>query len=365
MEHTYVVIMAGGGGTRLWPLSRKSRPKQMLKLFGEKTLYQMAVDRLLSMMPAEMIFVVTVEEQAEGLSAQAPQIPIDHFILEPMPRGTASVVGIAATLLYEQDPDSVMIVVTADHYIGNLEQFHSVLRSACEVAMGGNLVTLGILPTYASVGYGYIHQGRKIAEVENNPVYEVRAFVEKPSQEIAVRYFESGEYAWNSGMFIWQTKRILDEIARQMPKLSDGIAEIRSRVGQPSYSEIFKNVWYELDSETIDYGVMENASDVCVIPAGKMEWFDIGNWDRFFDLMEPDEKGNLVLCKECIHVDTEGSLIFQQYDDSSEKLIAVLGMDELIIVDTDDITLICPRDKAEEVKTLVKTLSKMGKTEFL
>jgi mannose-1-phosphate guanylyltransferase len=365
MEHTYAVIMAGGGGTRLWPLSRKNRPKQMLKLFGEKTLYQMAVDRLLPIIPAEAIFVVTVEDQAEGLKDQAPQIPEDHFILEPMPRGTASVVGIAATLLHEQDPDSIMAVVTADHYIGNVEQFQGVLKSACEVARRGGLVTLGIKPTYAATGYGYIHQGRQIAEVYGHPVFEVQAFVEKPSQEIAESYFSSGEYVWNSGMFIWKTSRILDEIARQMPKLFDGLERIRSRIGESDYSEVFKNVWSGLESETIDYGVMENASDVRVIPAGKMEWFDIGSWDRFFDLMETDRNGNLVLCEECLHIDTERSLIFKESGTSREKLIAILGMEDIILVDTGDITMICPRDRSEEVRTFVQTLSRLGKTEFL
>jgi mannose-1-phosphate guanylyltransferase len=365
MEHTYAVIMAGGGGTRLWPLSRKNKPKQMLKLFGERTLYQMAVDRLLPIIPAEAIFVVTVEEQAERLKEQASQIPIDHFILEPMPKGTASVVGIAATLLHEQDPDSIMAVVTADHYIGNVEHFHNVLKSAYEVARKGGLVTLGIKPTYAATGYGYIHQGREMAEVNKHPVYEVQAFVEKPSQEIAERYFSSGEYIWNSGMFIWKTKRILDEIAQQMPELSNGLARIRSRIGQSDYSEVFKKVWSELESETIDFGVMENASDVRVIPAGEMEWFDIGNWDRFFDLMETDRNGNLILCEECLHIETERSLIFKESGPSREKLIAILGVEDMILVDTDDIIMICPRNRAEEVRTLVQTLSELGKTEFL
>ncbi len=365
MENYYAVIMAGGGGTRLWPLSRKHKPKQMLRLFGERTLFQLAVDRLLPLIPAEAIYVVTVGEQADQLKAQAPEIPMEHFILEPMPRGTASVVGIAATLLNEKDPDSVMAVVTADHYIGNANQFRQVLKTAYEVAIKGDLVTLGIKPTYAATGYGYIHQGRQIAEINQHPVFEVQAFVEKPSQEIAEGYFESGEYAWNSGMFIWKSERILNEISLQMPVLFSGLKKIRSRIGQSDYNDVLLDVWSGLESETIDYGVMENALDVSVLPAGEMEWFDIGGWDRFFDLMEPDHKGNLILSEACLHIDTKESLIFQEMPPSKERLIAVLGMEDMILVDTDDVILICPRQRAEEVRTLVQTLSEMGRHKFL
>jgi len=365
MEHFYAVIMAGGGGTRLWPLSRKNRPKQMLRLFGERTLFQMAVDRLLPLISSESIFVVTVEDQAEQLQSQVPQIPKENFILEPMPKGTASVVGIAASLLNTQDPDSVMAVLTADHYIGNEEQFTSVLRSAYAIACSNNLVTIGVAPTFAATGYGYIHLGNKISEVHQHPVFEVQAFVEKPSQEIAESYFQCGEYAWNSGMFIWKTSRILDEIASQMPELSNGLNRIRSRSGQSDYFDVFAEVWNELESETIDYGVMENATNVRVIPAGEMEWFDIGNWDRYFDLLETDSNGNLFLCEENVHVDTRGSLIFQQSDMNRGKLIAVLGIKDLIVVDTEDVTLICPRERAEEVRILVEILSKMGKDDYL
>jgi mannose-1-phosphate guanylyltransferase len=365
MEHFYAVIMAGGGGTRLWPLSRKNRPKQMLRLFGDRTLFQMAVDRLLPLISSHSIFVVTVEDQAEQLQSQAPQIPKENFILEPMPKGTASVVGIAASLLNTQDSDSVMAVVTADHFIGNEEEFAALLHSAYEIAGDNNLVTIGVKPTFPATGYGYIHQGRKFSEVHQHPVFEVRAFVEKPSQEIAERYFHSGEYAWNSGMFIWKTSRILEEIDRQMPELSNGLGRIRSRFGQSDYLDVFTDVWNGLEMETIDYGVMENATNVLVIPAGEMEWFDIGNWDRFFDLLETDSNGNLILCNENVHIDTRGSLIFQHLDINREKLIAVLGIEDMIVVDTEDVTLICPRHRAEEVRTLVQTLSKLGKNEFL
>jgi mannose-1-phosphate guanylyltransferase len=365
MEHFYAVIMAGGGGTRLWPLSRRAKPKQMLRLFGEKTLFQMAVDRLLPIIPNESIFVVTVDEQSKQLKAQAPQIPLENFILEPMPRGTASVVGIAASLLNERDPESVMAILTSDHYIGDEEEFRGILSSAYEMALKGNLVTIGVKPTYPATGYGYIHEGEQIAEVLHRPVYDVKTFVEKPSHEIAEEYYVSGKYVWNSGMFIWKTEQILKEITRQMPELSNGLERIRAQIGNSDYLKVFSEVWDEIESETIDYGVMENAKNVCVIPAGNMNWFDIGSWDRFFDLHDVDSDGNLFLCKENIHIDTKNSMILQQLDVSSEKLVAVMGIEDLIVVDTDDVILICHRDRAEEVRSLVQALSKMRKDEFL
>jgi len=365
MEHYYAVIMAGGGGTRLWPLSRKSKPKQTLRLFGERSLFQNAVDRLLPLIPKERIFVVTIEEQAKILQEQSPQIANDQFILEPLPKGTASVVGIAATLLNERDPESVMAVVTSDHYIGNVQQFHRILSSAYDAACSGALVTLGVQPSYASTGYGYIHRGKQIREFNQTPVYQVQSFKEKPSREIAEKYIASGDYLWNSGMFIWKTGRILSEINRQMPGLSNGLEKIRSRIGKSDYTNVFSKVWNELIKETIDYGVMENASDVQVIPAGDMQWFDIGGWDRYFDLMEPDREGNLILGDECILIDSKNSMIYQEPGLPSKRLIAVLGMDEMIIVDTHNVIMICPRERVEEIKSFIEALSRTGREKYL
>jgi mannose-1-phosphate guanylyltransferase len=365
MKHFYVVIMAGGGGTRLWPLSRKGHPKQMLRLFGDKSLFQIAVDRLLPLIPVDHIYIVTVEEQAKLLMEQVPGIPSQNFILEPMPKGTASVVAIAAALLHEKDPQSVMAVLTADHYIRNVESFRSILKSAYEVACLDKLVTLGITPTYPSTGYGYIHQGEPESVIDENYVHEVLEFKEKPSKRTAQEYIESGEYVWNSGMFVWKTERILLEIDKQMPDLYRGIDKIRSRLDKPDYEDVFLDVWDGLESETIDYGVMENAENVWVIPASDMEWFDIGGWDRFFELMDIDECGNLVMAEESILLDTRDSLIFQEPELANKRLIAILGMEEMILVETEDVVLICPRYRAEEVRSFVQMLSKDGREKFL
>jgi len=365
MEHFYAVIMAGGGGTRLWPLSRKSKPKQMLNLLGDRSLFQMAVDRLDPLIPPEQIFVVTVEDQAEKLKVQTPGIPSENFILEPMPKGTASVVGIAAALLKDQDAESVMAVLTADHYIGNEAGFRSILEYACKVAQNGELVTLGIPPSYPSTGYGYIHQGDRKDEYEDEFVFKVIEFKEKPSLFIAKSYLESGDYVWNSGMFVWRTDRILNEIMHQMPELSRGLQQIISSKGKPDYADVLNGVWSNLVSETIDYGVMENAGNVTIIPAGQIDWIDIGGWDRFFELMTPDADGNVLVGDNHLLIETKDTLIFREKGGSGGKLVAALGLEGMIIVETEDVILICPRERAEEVRSFVKALSDMGKDQYI
>jgi mannose-1-phosphate guanylyltransferase len=365
MDHLYAVIMAGGGGTRLWPLSRRNKPKQMLNLIGERSLFQIAVERLDPLIPPEQIYVVTIKEQADRLKEQSPLIPGKNFILEPMPKGTASVVGIAAALLQEIDQESVMAVLTADHYIGSEPGFRAVLENAFEVAKEGELLTLGIPPTYPSTGYGYIHKGDKKIRYADKNVFEVIEFKEKPSFFVAKSYLETGNYAWNSGMFIWRTDRILEEIKGQMPDLHRGLEKIVSRLGEPDYEEVFMEVWKTLESETIDYGVMENAEEVCVIPAGQIQWIDIGGWDRFFELFSPDADGNVCIGENQILMDTRDTLIYQEKDEVQGKMIAALGLEGMIIVETEDVLLICPRERAEEVRSFVEALSEMGKDQYI
>ena len=227
LDHTYAVIMAGGGGTRLWPLSRKTKPKQMLPLVEEhKTLFQTTVERLMGLLPAERILVVTVAEQAEGLREQAPEIPAENFVMEPAPRGTASVVGLAAVTLRRRDPQAIMAVLPADHFIRNRDLFHLLIRVAVDVAEKDYLVTLGITPTYPATGYGYIQRGELIPERVIYPVYHVKKFKEKPDESHARTMLSTGDHSWNSGMFVWKTEAILAEIGRQMPGLKSALEQI-------------------------------------------------------------------------------------------------------------------------------------------
>ena len=352
-EHFYAVVMAGGGGTRLWPLSRKAKPKQMLKLVDERTLFQAAIERLDGLFPPEHIYVVTVEEQAVDLQAQAPQIPVENYLLEPMPRGTASVVGFAAVAIQNRDPEAVMAVLTADHIIKNEQKYRQLLRSAYDAAQDGYLVTLGITPTYPATGYGYIQQGEMIGVYQDLEVCRALRFREKPSEERAREMLASGDHAWNSGMFVWQVERIMDEFARQMPELHQKLAEISEAWDQPQCPEVIRQVWPTIRPETIDFGIMENARDVAVIPAKDLGWSDVGTWDALFDVLPADADGNVFRGDGYMLLDTRDTLI---YTTQGQRLVVTIGVDDLVVVDTGDVVLVCKKDQVQRVRQVVEQL---------
>ncbi len=362
LDSFYAVIMAGGGGTRLWPLSRQSRPKQMLALFGDRSLFQIAVDRLAGLFPPERILVVTVEDQAAVLQSQAAAIPAENYLLEPMPRGTASVVGLAAIAIGQRNPAGVMAVLTSDHFIGDEERFRATLEAAYGVASRGHLVTLGITPTYPATGYGYIQFGRVLDDAGGLAVYEVDRFREKPTADLAHKFVEAGDHAWNSGMFIWQVKQILQEFERQMPELMNGLKEIDRAWSDPERETVVQQVWHGLKPQTIDYGIMEGARQVATIPADDLHWNDVGSWDSLFEVLVPDENGNLFINQDHLKIDTKGTLL---YDDSHQRLIVTIGVEDLVVVDTADVLLICRKDQAQKVRQIVAALKKAGRNQIL
>jgi mannose-1-phosphate guanylyltransferase len=357
----YAVIMAGGGGTRLWPLSRAAQPKQMLKLIDDLSLFQIAVKRLEGDFPPDRILVVTVAEQAAGLQNQAPQIPTENFIIEPMPRGTASVIGLAGIVLQHRDPDAVMAVLTADHYIGNEGKFLQLLDAAYQVAYDDFLVTLGIEPTSPATGYGYIHQGGKIGQYNQLNAYQVIKFKEKPDRDQAQSMLASGDHAWNSGMFVWRVEQIMEEFARQMPDLSLKLNRISQSWNTPDAEAVINQEWPKIDPETIDYGIMEGARKVAVIPAEGLQWNDVGSWDSLFEVFKPDQDGNIVRGGKHIGRDTHGTLIFQNQE---QRLVVTIGVENLVVVDTGDVLLVCQKDDAQDVRQIVSQLRASG-DEFL
>lgn len=361
-NHNYAVIMAGGGGTRLWPLSRKETPKQLLELFDGKTLFQVAVERLEDLFPAENIYVVTIAEQAAKLALICPKIPLKNYLIEPMPRGTAAVVALAATAIQKRDPVGVMVVLTADHFIENVKKFRSALHAACECAWEKKLVTIGIKPTFPSTGYGYIESGVNLGSYRNHQVYKAVRFEEKPDENRAVDFVKSGKYYWNSGMFIWQVDEILLEFKKFMPDLAQTIDGIKPFIGENHKADEFVNAWSNIKPQTIDYGIMEKSDHVVVLPATDLGWIDVGSWDSLFEVMPTDENGNIILAPETISLDSCNCLI---YSNEHGKMVVTLGVQNMIIVNTPDAVLICPRGESQKVKTLVDYLKANHYTLFL
>jgi len=358
-EHLYAVILAGGGGTRLWPRSRKAHPKQFLDLTGDGTMLQEAYTRIAPLIPAERVLVITNASYVELVCEQAPALPRANVIGEPAGRGTAPAIGLAAALLRQRDPNAIMAILTADHLIGRKETFRRALLAAARVAeTPGRLVTLGITPAYPETGYGYVERGPQLATLDDMTVYRVLRFTEKPNRETAARFVESGHFSWNSGMFIWRADSILQEIARQMPDLSAQLDAIVAALGQPDEQAIFAQVWGEIRSETIDFGVMEGALDTVVLPVD-IGWNDVGSWAALADELPANEEGNVV---QGLHIllDTHDSFVFSEH-----RLIATIGLHGMIVIDTDDALLICPRDRAQEVKKIIAVLKERGMTAYL
>jgi mannose-1-phosphate guanylyltransferase len=331
----------------------------MLDLLGDRTLFQMAVDRLLPLLPPERILVVTAAEQVQPLSEQMPSLPKENFIVEPMGRGTAPCIGLSALHVSLRDPDAVMAVVTADHHIPRQGTFREVLVAAREVAEEGYLVTLGIKPDFPATGYGYIARGEHLGAFGGFDAYAVERFTEKPDAETAERFVESGGYAWNSGMFIWRASRILEEIDRWMPEL-DGTLETLSRaLTAGGYGDALEETWPQVPKETIDYGIMERAERVAVIPVD-LGWSDVGSWASVMDFYDADGEGNVIL-GDHEGVDTNQSMVFSR----SDRLVATIGVDDLIVVDTPEALLITRRDQAERVREVVQRLREGGREDKL
>jgi mannose-1-phosphate guanylyltransferase len=333
-------------------------PLIALNLDGERTLIQHAVQRLTPEFPPEQIFIITRQEHVAPLSAQVPDLPSENFIIEPEGRGTGPAIGLAAVHLQQRDPDAVMAVLTADHLITNGDSFRKALLAAEQVAQDGYLVTLGIKPSFPSTGYGYVQQGDPLTISGIFQVFQAERFVEKPDLDSARHMVNSGNYSWNSGMFIWQVKRIIDEFQRQMPNFYEQLLLVKSAIDTLDYEQTLTQIWPTVRKETIDYGVMEGAQDVAVIPVD-IGWSDVGSWASLFDVLPADEDGNRVIGQHA-GIDTRDTLVI-----GDQRLIATIGLEGLIIIDTEDALLVCTREREQDVRAMVKLLEKEGKQELL
>jgi mannose-1-phosphate guanylyltransferase len=350
--------MAGGSGTRLWPRSRAAYPKQLLGLLSERTMLQEACRRIMPLVSKDKIFVVTSDAYTDVVRRQIPQVPAANVIGELEGHGTAPAIGLSALYLRRLNPEAVMAVLTADHYIEKADELRRALAAAAQVAEEGRLVTLGIKPDHPATGYGYIHRSEKLGEVSGLEVYQVEKFTEKPDLAVAQAFLESGRYYWNSGMFIWRVPTIMREFERLMPQFYGQLMEIDATLGTAEERAVLERVWPQVENETIDYGIMERAEDVVIIPVD-IGWSDVGDWAALSELLPADGEGNVAVGQH-VGLDTKGCLIH-----ASRRLVTTIGLEDMIVVDTEDALLVCPKERAQEVRDLVRKLRESGREEYL
>jgi mannose-1-phosphate guanylyltransferase len=352
----YAVIMAGGVGSRFWPRSRERTPKQLLKIFGDNTMVQETINRLESLIPDERIFIITNKLQSEEIKKQLPNIPVENIIEEPFGRNTAACIGVASLLIQSKDPEAVTVVLPADHIIKDRDVFINILEQAANFAdKSDGLVTIGIPPTRPETGYGYI----QIDDIEiEAAIHKVLTFAEKPNYATAVRFLESGDFLWNSGMFIWRVNAILDEIRIHMHDLNFELENLKPHCFTESFNDALYNAYGQLRSISIDYGIMEKSKRVFLIK-GRFAWSDVGSWEEVYQLSEKNENGNAFMGE--VYADmTNDSFIY-----SPEKFTAVIGLDNIIVINTDDALLVCRRDQSQEVKKVYDYLKHSKTNKYL
>ena len=357
----YAVIMAGGIGSRFWPESRRARPKQFLKVLGDDTLIQKTVRRLDGLVPPENRFVVTHQDYVDQTREQLPNLPPENILAEPVGRNTAPCILYAAIKLHKRDPDGVMIVLPADHLVQRVDRFHETIRVAAEKAAApGALVTIGIAPTHPATGFGYIQFDGTVDHEANGELtaHPVRTFAEKPDLETAERFLDSGDFLWNSGMFIWRADSIRSAIEELMPSTASAFAGVKEAVDTSDEAVAVKSAYASCPSVSIDYGVMERAKQVFVVP-GSFGWSDVGDWRAVYDLSSKDEHGN-ALSGNVIVNDASRCLV-----EAEDRLIVLVGVHDLIVVETEDALLICHRESTQKVKNVVEYLRAHQLSEYV
>ncbi len=349
MKDTYAVILAGGKGERFWPLSRKDHPKQLLAIGTKKTLIEESVRGISSLIPSENIFIVTNQNLKRKIEGLLPEIPHENIVGEPVGRNTAPAIGLGTILIQSKNRNAVIVVLTADHIIKEEKKFLKVIKKGTEVAQKQEyIVTIGIKPTRPETAYGYIKPSEKILEESNVEIFKVDKFVEKPDIEKAKECTKKG-YLWNSGMFIFKASTMINAISKHMPSLYEGLMKIRESLATNREEQVLREVYENIKAESIDYGVMEKTEKVYVIK-GNFKWSDMGSWSALGDIYPKDGRGNVKMGKT-IEIDTKNSILVGE-----NRLIATVGVEDIIVVETDDAVLVCHKDKAQKVKDLVRKI---------
>jgi mannose-1-phosphate guanylyltransferase len=350
----YAVIMAGGAGTRLWPAARRESPKQLQRLIFEQPLIAETVQRLTRVYPPERIFIVTASRYADPIREILPTLPSENIISEPVGRNTAAAIALAAFQIARDDPDGVFAVFPADHVILKPEELYRALDFANTLALEHRVVDIGVPPSHPETGYGYIKLGREIDAREGLEAYEVEGFVEKPDRGTAESYVSAGNYIWNSGMFVWRAGEYLEALQQHLP---DTYARLEGPFRSGDWDELTE-AYARIEDISVDYAIMERTSDVVALSVD-FGWRDIGDWAALYDMMEHDDHGNAFDGPHA-YIDTENCLML-----SPKKLVAAVGVRDLIVVDTDNVLLIVPRDRSQEVKALLEEVDERGHVDYL
>ncbi|MEX0686441.1 MAG: mannose-1-phosphate guanylyltransferase [Balneolales bacterium] len=349
----YALIMAGGIGSRFWPRSRKIKPKQFLSLIGDKSLLQNTVDRILPVIPIERILIITNDNYTELVKEQIPDIPNENIIGEPVARNTAPCIALASAILLNKDPEATLVVLPSDHYINDNKSYLKVLSAAIEKAQKDNgLVTIGIKPTRPETGYGYIQVKDKVEETDDKiPVHLVKTFAEKPDMNTALKFLESGEFLWNSGMFIWRAQTIFDQFGIHLPDLYKEAVKVKGKFKTGERDEAINEFYHNCISISIDYGIMEKAKAVHVVP-GDFGWNDVGSWMAIYELDDKDKNGNVMHTENHAIVDSDNCYVSTLND----KVVALVGVQGVALIETKDALLLCRLDVAQDVKKIYEQL---------
>ncbi len=349
------VIIAGGRGERFWPKSRIKTPKQLSPIVSKRSMIYETVKRISPLVKPKDILVIARKGLGARIKKELPKIPLENIISEPFGRDTAAAVGLGAIFVEKREPDSVMIILPSDHVVREPEKFLETLKVAIKAAQDtDNLVTMGVKPTRPETGYGYIEIGSRFTVHGLRSVYEVKGFIEKPDRKEALRFMKSGRYLWNSGMFVWRTSIILEAMREDMPKLYEGLLEIQKALGTKRERSVIEKIYRKLDKISIDYGIMEKAKNALVVRADYL-WDDVGNWQALERILPKDREGNVTRGEIC-SIDTKDSIIL-----SDKGMVGTIGIKDLMVISTEDATLICPKDRAQEVKELVHRIGKNKK----
>ena len=365
-QHYYAVIIAGGSGTRLWPKSRKKSPKHLLKLFGKDSLLQMTYNRVTPLFDIQNIFIITNESHVSQIKEQLPEVAEDHIIPEPMAKGTAMAMATAAAYIHRQDPEAVIFNLWADQMFDDMKKFEEGVYAALKSAESGNyLVAIGVKPTFPHTGLGYIQMGEAVdmvsAGIKPNFVYKVSQFKEKPDLETAEKFIASGKYLWNTGLYCWSTKSIKSAFEKYAPNLATAFSQMLE-TNQPLSTQFLTDLFNDVGNpDTIDYEISEKADNIIVV-SGEFGWSDVGDWKVVDEYKEKDQNGNAVIngTVDCVMIKAENNLV-----DSNGKMIAVVGLSNIVVIETENAILVCNKDNSQDVKKVVERLKEEKKGQYL